>query len=328
MSSTLYTITVDTEEEWDWDGEFPVENLSLQNIQELPRFQDVCSRHGAAVTYFADHAVLADSAARRTLFEIADRPRVEIGMHLHPWNTPPLSGYKRVPPRETFVHNLPPALARAKLATVYDLFVAHGRRPTSFRGGRYSTNDTVQGFLREKGFVADASVLPFTTWDDDGAPDHRHRRLDPVRKPGKDGTALWEIPLTMGFTRRPFGFWHTATEAVARTPLRRLRLIGLAERAGLVRKVWLSFEAPLGQRMLPFLRMLRKLRPPCIDFTLHSSSLLPGGNGFTRTAADRDRVYAYLDEILGIVADWPEFQPATVTEVAQHLEHSHARPRN
>ena len=51
-SSTLYTLTVDTEEEWDWDAAFPTSQLSLRNIDQLPRLQEVCSRHGAAVTYF------------------------------------------------------------------------------------------------------------------------------------------------------------------------------------------------------------------------------------------------------------------------------------
>jgi hypothetical protein len=329
-SPVLYTVTVDTEEEWDWNSGYPTENLSLRNIDQLPHFQDICSRHGAAVTYFANHAVLADPAARRTLLDVARRPHVEVGMHVHPWNTPPLARRGPAMPRESFLHNLPPDLARAKLETVHALFAAHGLRPTSFRGGRYSTSDAVQDFLRDKGFVADASVLPFTTWADDGAPDHRHRRPWPMRKPPRrpGESALWEIPLTMGFSRRPFGFWHRAFEAMRHSPLRHLRLIGLAERAGLLRQVWLSFEAPQGRHMLPFVRLLGRLRAPCVDFTVHSSSLLAGGNGFTRTPADRDRVLACLDEVLGAVAARADFRPATVTEVATHLEQHHAHPRH
>ena len=61
---------------------------------------------------------------------------------------------------------------------------------------------------------------------------------------------------------------------------------------------------------------------------LHSSSLLAGGSGFTRTVADRERVFASIDEVLGTVRTWNDFQPATVTEVANHLEQHHARSRN
>ncbi|HTK78388.1 MAG TPA: hypothetical protein VL371_24215 [Gemmataceae bacterium] len=327
---TLFTVTVDTEEEWDWGAGYPTENLSLRNIAELPRLHEACSRHGAAVTYFANYAVLSNPAARRTLLDLHRQPGVEIGMHIHPWNTPPLTRRGQVPPRETFLHNLPPDQVRAKLEAVYGLFEQHGLRPTSFRGGRFSTSEVVQDFLRDKGFVADASVLPFSTWEDDGAPDYRDRRPEPTRRPprrpGEPG--FWELPSTMGYSRRPFGLWHRLFEAVANTPLRHLRLIGLAERLGLVRKAWLSFESPLGRPMLPFLRLLRKQRLPCVDFMLHSSSLLPGGSGFTRTSADRDRLFASIDEVLGTVRTWSDFQPATVTEVANHLEKQHACSRN
>lgn len=328
--STLFTVTVDTEEEWDWDAGYPTENLSLRNIAELPRLQDVCSRHGAAVTYFVNHAVMADPTARRTLLDLARRPGVEIGMHIHPWNTPPLRHRGPVVPRETFLHNLPPDVIEAKLETVYSLFERHGLRPTSFRGGRFSTGAVVQEFLRDKGFVADASVLPFSTWEDDGAPDYRDRRPTPVRRPPRrpGERALWELPSTMAFSRRPFGLWHRMFEAVTHSPLRHLRLIGLAERLGVVRKAWLSFESPLGRPMLPFLRLLRKLRPPCVDFMLHSSSLLAGGSGFTRTEVDRQRVFAAVDEVLATLRSWSDFRPATVTEVANHLEQHHARSRN
>ena len=55
--ATLFTMTIDTEEEWDWNGGWPTKDLSLQNIQQLPRFQELCERHGVANTYYANQAV-------------------------------------------------------------------------------------------------------------------------------------------------------------------------------------------------------------------------------------------------------------------------------
>jgi hypothetical protein len=34
-------------------------------------------------------------------------------------------------------------------------------------------------------------------------------------------------------------------------------------------------------------------------------------------------MFAQLDEVLSIVSAWPEFQPATISEIAQHLEEQH-----
>lgn len=329
---TWFTMTVDTEEEWDWNAGWPTSHLQLSNIHRLPRFQAVCERYGVATTYFTDQAVLDDPAAADVMRDLARRDRVEMGMHIHPWNTPPIISNGPVTARQTFLHNLPDETIVAKLDSVYQTFAKIGFRPTSFRGGRYSSGGRIHEFLRDHGFRADASVMPYGRWDDDGAPDYRHRDLLPVRLPPRfEGDApFWEIPLTLAFTRRPFAFWRKCYDWVRSSPLRHLRLIGLAERLGLVRQVWLNFEdGTMEGHLVPFLKQLRAWQLPCICFTVHSSSLVAGLGPYTRSQADEDRLFARLEQVFALLADWPDFQPATVTEVATHLEEQHhARTRN
>jgi hypothetical protein len=322
---TLFTMTVDTEEEWEWGSGWPTTDLSVTNIGQLPRFQGVCSRYGVATTYFTDQAVLDNPEARQIVLELSKRERVEIGMHIHPWNTPPLDESGPVTPRKTFLHNLPEKLILAKLNSVHGRFVQNGLEPTSFRGGRYSSYGKIHDFLRDKRFLADASVVPYTTWSDDGAPDYREWDLQPVRVPPRhlSEQPLWVIPLTLGFTRRPFHFWRKCYALIEKSWLGRLRLIGMAERLGVVRKSWLNFEDPLGEGMLTFLKLLRRLKLPCICLTVHSSSLVAGKGPYTRTQADENRLFAQLEEVFGTLAKWPEFQPATVSEVAVQLEQEH-----
>jgi hypothetical protein len=322
--TTLYAMTIDTEEEWDWGAGWPSGRPSVENIGRLPRFQDLCSRLGVATTYFVDLAVLDDPDAQWTVRCLADRDGVEIGMHIHPWNTPPRAS-GATPARESFLHNLPDHLAVAKLGVVYGRFLELGLAPTSFRGGRYSCGDATQGFLRDRGFLADASVVPFTTWADDGAPDYRHRGLEPVRKPPRfeGDSAFWEVPLTLGFSRGPDRVWRWCFDLVENSWLSHLHPIGIAERLGLVRRVWLSFEDPAGRKMVPFLERLRRLGLPCITFSIHSSSLLAGGSPYTKEPADEDRLLAQLEEVFGILGEWDDFRPATVTEIARALEESH-----
>jgi hypothetical protein len=322
---TLFTMTIDTEEEWDWDTGWPTRDLSLKNIRRLPKLQELCSRHNVATTYYANQAVFDDPEARRILLDVACQEHVEIGMHIHPWNTTPFDRDHPVNVRDTFVHNLSAEVVIPKLESVYQRFVDSGLRPTSFRGGRYSCGHLVQEYLRNKGFLADASIVPYTTWKDEGAPDHRNRDIYPVRfPPRRDGDRpFWEIPLTLGFTWRPFRFWQRAFDLVENTSLSKLHLIGIAERIGLVRRVWLNFEQPLGRKMLPFLWKLRRMGLPCISLTVHSSSLMAGKNSLIRTLDDENRLFAYMDQVFGTLAGWPEFQPATVTEVALKLEEMH-----
>lgn len=314
-----YCVTIDTEEEWDWDAGWPTETPSADNIAYLPEFQDICTRHGAASTYFVNHAVFQEPTAEATLKDFASRERVEIGMHIHPWNTPPMAPE---PPqaRDSFVANLDDDLAYAKLQTVYDRLQQIGVSPTSFRGGRYSSGGTVHKFLRDRGFIADASVVPFTTWDVDGAPDYTDRGQLPVRLQSEGEPPLWELPLSLGFTRNPQRFWANVFRAIETTPLRHLRMIGIAERLNLVKRSWLNFEADLGYEPEPFLQKVRELDLPYVCFTLHSSSLLSGGNIYTRSQEDRDQMMKRTAETLQLLEQWDDFQPATISQIAQHLE--------
>jgi hypothetical protein len=317
-SPTPFVVTVDTEEEWDWASGYPTGPTRTENISRLPEFQAACERSGAAVTYFVNHAVLADPSSHRVILDLAARPRVEIGMHIHPWNTPPLQPVERVPVRDSFLHNLPADLARAKLDTVYATFAECGLRPVSFRGGRYSSSPAIQQWLRDRGFVADSSVLPYSHWVDDGAPDYRARDPRPVRLPGDP--PLWEIPLSLGFTRRPFGFWRRALATAGSPLLRPLRLVGLLSRFGVVERAWLNFENPLGEAMLSLARALRRMRLPYLCFTLHSSSLLPGGSPYAPDPAVVERLFSTLTRTLEQLAADKGLAPATVAEIAQHLE--------
>src|SRR5262245_16389987 len=133
---TYYTVTVDTEEEWDWNAGWPVRDLAVTNARVLPKFQELCTRYAVRPTYFTNLAILDNAESRRILQDVAQSDGVEIGMHIHPWNTPPVATDTTPTARTTFLRNLPDEAIRAKLGAVYDGFERLGMRPTSFRGGR------------------------------------------------------------------------------------------------------------------------------------------------------------------------------------------------
>jgi hypothetical protein len=322
---TYYCVTVDTEEEWDWASGYPTGPTRVTNVRQLERFQELCDKYHAPVVYFTNHAVLADPDGRAVMRELVARPQVEIGLHIHPWNTPPRQAGETVPVRDSFLHNLPWDLARAKLDSLFEVFDQAGVKPTSFRGGRYSTSPQIQDHLRDRGVVADCSVLPFSTWPDDGAPDHRARDLTPRRLPPRHpgDAAMWELPLTFGWTRRPFGLWNRVFRTVEETPLRYLKIIGILDKLGIARKAWLNLENPAYPDPAGFVPVVATAQPPAVCFTLHSSSLMPGGSPYTRTEADLDRLYHRAEAALQAAAACPTFRPATATQTAQHLETAH-----
>ncbi|QDV82900.1 hypothetical protein [Planctomycetes bacterium TBK1r] len=318
-----FVVTIDTEEEWDWDAGFPVRNSSVNNILKLERFHELCQRFNVATTYFVNHPVLVEDSAASIIQEFARTPRTEIGMHVHPWATPPKVGEDELV-AYSFLENLPADVANQKLQITYQLLRERGFRPTSFRGGRYSSGPVTWQFLLEHGFRADASICPYSSWADVGAPDYgsegvlprqiRHDRIS------DDIATLWSIPLTRVYSRTPHYFWNAVTSGIEESWLRRLKLIGAMDVLGLVRRIWLNFETESVSRMKWLVIHASRLQLPYLCFTVHSSSLSVGPNPYARTSTDVDRIMDGIEQIFQLMQDRGNYATCTVTELVEQLE--------
>ena len=241
-------------------------------------------------------------------------------MHIHPWNTPPTS-HGMVSSRETFIHNLPDDLARQKLDVTYQEFRQSGITPTSFRGGRYSSGPAVREFLIENNFRVDASICPYSSWPDEGAPNYRLKEMTPLScATNQAGLDLWEVPLSRAYSRQPFGTWERLFHAVESSPLRHLRLIGIAERSGLVRRLWLNFECEPLENLRQFIRLAPRWGLSHICMTVHSSSLTPGPGPYCRTENDRETILRNIDSVLAELKQSSDYQPVTMTKLAEKLD--------
>ena len=234
-------VSIDTEE----DNWRPVrEGIALENLRELPRLHGFLRDLDLRPTYFVDHPVASTPWTLDLLRGIATQGGGEIGAHLHPWNTPPLR--EELTEANTMLRNLPFELQREKLETLRESLTAvSGRPPTSFRAGRFGLGRETVAALLATGFEVDSSVTPFVSWaaygggsDFDGAPVGCYR-LDGCgdpRIPAPAG-ALREVPVSCGFTRRPFARVASWYRRLTSDPLRRIPLASLATRTGVVRRV-------------------------------------------------------------------------------------------
>ncbi len=109
----LFILSMDTEEEWDWNGPFPEQQCQVSNIDALPQFHRHCQQLGIRPTYFTDYAVAENEASAATLNAILEKQDSELGAHLHPWCNPPFFGHTGE--RESHVVNLPSEQVVAKL---------------------------------------------------------------------------------------------------------------------------------------------------------------------------------------------------------------------
>lgn len=321
---TFVTVTVDTEEEWDWSSGFTTDSRTTNNIEGVARFQSTCETYGIKVTYFVNYAVLASAQSSEIIQELNRNPMAEIGLHYHPWNTPPFRKMGRVSAEESFLANIPWDVAKEKLDTILDQFDKLGIRPKSFRGGRYSTSERIQEYLFKHGIVADCSIVPYTRWSDCGAPDYTHRNHDIIRKrmnEGEDG--FWEIPLTRGFTRGNWDRMASVFNFIERSPLKHLRLIGILEKARVVKRVWLNLEQTSAYENCSLLNIVKDHNLSAINFTLHSSSLGVGFSPYVVNEVDYSRFYDDLNMVLMRVAQDNHFESVTVYELVKRLEKSH-----
>ena len=293
-------VTIDTEEEGLWGGEYRADGNTVDNLRGIPRFQNLCDRLGIRPTYLIDTPVVDDDYGVGVLKEIARDSRGEIGAHLHPWCTPPLELMNDS--AKSFMCNLPEAVQREKLQRLTDsIELRFGHRPTSFRAGRYGLDITGARILEELGYRVDSSVINFSDFSDQSGPDFRQTSTvpywvggDDLRVPCDHGRLL-EVPVAVGFNRVNFERADRIHNLLKSRWLRRLRLVGIADRTGLLRRIKFSPEQADAAQMNRLADMYVARAAPCIVLMLHSSSLEVGHSPYVPDARRLEQFYANLE---------------------------------
>lgn len=321
--SVALIITVDTEEDNAWEGDYPTAGHTVKNLRGVERFQALCDRFGVRPTYLVDAPVVQDERAAGLLREIAGSGRCEIGAHVHPWCNPPLRA--PVGAGGSYLCNLPPEIQQEKLAWITDaLYERLDARPRSFRAGRYGLDSAGLKILSELGYRVDSSVLPFSDYSDDGGPSFERAPCVPYFPADNDlcraarNGAVLEVPVSVGFNRVDFARVQSLRNAVlARQWLRRLRLVGLMDRTRVLQRIKFSPEQSDAARMKRLVTAYHARGAPAMVMLLHSSSLVPGCAPYVPTAERLDALYRDLEETLEHCLAQRGMVAYTLTEFAE-----------
>jgi len=292
-------LTVDTEEEGLWGGEFRTTGNTVENIQGIPRFQALCDELEIRPTYLVDAPVVEDDRASSILAEIHADGRCEIGAHLHSWCTPPFD--ERYDRSESYQCNLPEELQRSKLEWLTNALTERfGSRPVSFRSGRYGLDTKGARILADLGYRVDSSVIPFTDYTEQGGPDFREAPWQPYHAAqadllsASDEDGLLEAPVSIGFNRGQFPTAMRIQQSLRRAPWRWLKLEGILDELRLLRRIKFSPE----QAGVRDLRVLadRYCESPgaVLVMMFHSSSLVPGHSPYV---GSREQLQEFLRRI-------------------------------
>lgn len=318
--SRMLIVSVDTEEEGLWSGGYRVQGNTTHNLRGLERFQQVCEEHAVPPTYLVDAPVLDDYEAVQNLSHWQSQNRCEVGAHCHAWCTPPILSHK-VSSKETYLSNLPPEIQHQKLAWLTTAIEkAMGKRPTSYRAGRYGFDAVSAEILNDLGYVADSSVLPMHDYRSHGGPNYLEASRTPNRYFGAEsGKQLWEIPITAGFSSGKYESRRMLWKRLRNPPWRQLRLAGVADRLGITRRVKLCPEGSNSKDLKRLVDRCYHDGLTVLVLMLHSSSLVKGCSPYVSTDRHLESMYDRLIATIQHAVITYGYRPITLSQAASKL---------
>jgi len=314
--SPILLTVVDTEEEFEWGGEFDRGATGVTAIRRLPEFQSVCNEWGVHPTYVVDYPVADKPEAYSVIRRFLDRGEAAIGAHLHPWVNPPAE--EEVCDRNSFPGNLPPDLEMRKIRVLSDRIEdTLGVRPRVYKAGRYGLGPQTLASLAGAGFLCDLSVHPGADLRLSGGPDYSRFGPEPFWT-GPRGQIL-ELPVTSGYRGALWRFSRPLNR-VARTPLlRRLPIRGALSRSGLLERLRLS---PEGMGLAEHRRLAETLLrrgERVFTFSFHSTSLEPGCTSYVRNEKEQRRFLESCRQFFEYFVGERRARPMTPLELRAYL---------
>jgi hypothetical protein len=297
---TRFIVTVDTEEEFDWNGPIARENQGLDHLTRIGKFQQFCEAEEVVPLWLVDWPVAKAKLAADILRPALSARKAEIGIQLHPWVNPPFD--EEVNVHNSFVGNLPRELEQAKLATLRDLIEDNfGVAPVVYRAGRYGLGPNTAALLHDQGVAIDTSVRPMFDYSSTGGPNYQGFPVHPYWL--DDDRTLLELPLTTmywGMLRRQGSFIFPR---LWRVPALR----GVLARLGLLERIPLTPEGVSVDDAVPLL-----------VFSFHSPSLQPGHTPYVRSEQDLDRLYDWWRRVFAYL-EQRSVQNATISQIMTHV---------
>jgi len=299
-------ITIDTEADNAWAKD---DNISVNNLKYLPRFQALCNKYNYPPTYLCTYEVFKSPLFYNLLSSSEFQSNYEIGTHLHPWTTPP---FVPVTKNDNYYHPFPYELPRdlffnklEVLTTIASDLI--GEKMTSYRAGRWGFGASDINGLVDLGYKVDCSVTPLINWrntlgnpNGEGGPDFvsapnlpYYLSWDDACKKGN--SPLLEVPMTILFTHYPFYKINRFGEINNRLDNTFMGKV-LAKIAG--GPLWFRpFPWQTAYDLIAVYKTAKYLKLPYVEMMIHSSELMPGGSPYYPDTESIERLYSVLENV-------------------------------
>lgn len=320
-----FIITIDTEGDNQWEHG---RELTVENLKFVPRFQDLCNKHKVKPTYLVTSEVCEDDYAKEIFTDYSKNGVAEVGAHLHSWTTPPFldkDGYRYNDKNHAFATELPEELLAEKIKSLTDQIEnSFGKRPLSFRSGRYGFNEDVARVLVDNSYLVDSSVTPFTSWvTNKGAPggkggtDFMDSSPFPYKYNFKNGNLL-EIPITILPTKFPLNknqtlarkYFKNVDDNILLKIFRKL----LFQNQPLWLRPFLFTDIDVIDKII---KEASRIKMPYIVMMFHSSELMPGCSIYREDERAIEKLYKLLEQFFILLKE-KNIESFTLTEAANN----------
>ena len=305
-------LTVDTEEEFDWNGDFNAHQYGLKQFRALAKFQQFAEGIGVSPVYLIDWPIAQSPRAQELLGDAVRRGTAEIGLQLHPWVNPPHD--EEVTPYNSFAGNLPAAVEREKFMRLRDAIERNfGCHPQIYRAGRYGLGPNTAKLLKEAGVAIDSSVRARFDYSAVHGVDYSRHPIEPYWVDAE--RKLLELPLTTvfwGLLRKQGQWLHPRASAY---PL----VNGILSRLALLEKIALTPEGVTRDEASRGIDIAIDDGLPLLVLSFHSPSLMVGQTPYVRNEDDLDALYDWLRAIYAYLA-LRSVRPTTVGEIIASVE--------
>lgn len=293
--SSIATLIVDAEEDFDWQTPLRGAAYSTDCIKNIREFQEIIAVYGIVPAYLLTYPVLDDPVAICILQRYVERGKCAVGIQLHPWTTPPFGDDLGL--TKSFSANLPAHLEEQKLARLIGKFVeCFGQSPKIYRAGRYGLSRDTARLLETHGLTIDTSVAPRTDFRKEGGPDYSRYDYRPFWFGGQH--SMLELPLCRSVVGWAGSSGAALYRAACRPVLNSIGVPRIVTGLHCAERITLS---PEGNDLAAMRRLVRHLHAAgqrIFAVSFHSSSLAAGRNPYVRSTADLHEFYDRLSGIL------------------------------
>ncbi|WP_420797105.1 polysaccharide deacetylase family protein [Altericroceibacterium spongiae] len=302
-----FLLTVDTEEEFDWNKPLTRDAYDLHHLVHLGRFQQFCEEEQVAPVYLIDWPVANSPLAEEILRPAVKRKKAEIGIQLHPWVNPPFE--EEVNQLNSFAGNLSRSLEHSKFHLLRNMIQDRFEiAPVMYRAGRYGAGPDTAKMLQKDGIAIDSSVRARFNYNAQGGPNYQSHPLCPYWL--DDTHQLLELPLTTSF----FGLLRKQADSIYPMLRRFPALRGILSRLGLIERIPLTPEGVSIEEAIRGIDIALDDGLPMLVFSFHSPSLAPGHTPYVRDDKDLDQLYAWFRHIFAYLKQ-RKVRPASIRSV-------------